>query len=262
MSSSGKPLILICNDDGFYSPGIQALAEVGQQFGDIVVIAPDRQQSAVGHSITISTPLRANKVKMQSGIDAIAVNGTPADCIKLAHDKLLDRKPDLVLSGINHGSNAGINIIYSGTVSAATEATILGYPAIAVSCVDYAEDADLSGCQQAAALVVDFVLKNGLPRGITLNVNAPSGPMKELVWTKQADSRYVEEYDGRVDPFNRPYYWMTGKFELLENGNDLDVSVIEQGKASVTPIQYDLTAHKFFESIKNNSFEANRADKK
>lgn len=250
MADRKKPLILICNDDGFYSPGIQALTEIAARFGDIKVIAPDRQQSAVGHSITISTPLRANKVKMHSGIDAIAVNGTPADCIKLAHDKLMDRKPDLVLSGINHGSNAGINIIYSGTVSAATEATILGYPAIAVSCAEFGEDADLSGCQEAAARMIEYVLKNGLPKGITLNVNAPAGPLKDLIWTKQADSRYVEEYDGRVDPFNRPYYWMTGKFELLEKGNDLDVSVLDQGMATVTPIQYDLTAHAFYDTVK------------
>lgn len=253
MSETNRPLILICNDDGFYSPGIQKLTEVALRFGEVRVIAPDRQQSAVGHSITISKPLRANKVKMPSGMDATAVNGTPADCIKLAHDKLMDRRPDLVLSGINHGSNAGINIIYSGTVSAATEATILGYPAIAVSCTDFAEDADLSGCAEAASRVIEFVLKNGLPKGVTLNVNAPAGPLKDLVWTKQADSRYVEEYDGRVDPFNRPYYWMTGKFELLENGSDLDVSVIEEGKASVTPIQYDLTAHGFFHEIKKKS---------
>jgi 5'-nucleotidase len=252
MSDTKRPLILICNDDGFYSPGIQALAEVAMRYGNVRVIAPDRQQSAVGHSISISNPLRANKVKMPSGIDATAVNGTPADCIKLAHDKLMDEKPDLVLSGINHGSNAGINIIYSGTVSAATEATILGYPAIAVSCADFTEDADLSGCQEAAAKVIEYVFKNGLPKGITLNVNAPAGPLKGLVWTKQADSRYIEEYDGRIDPFNKPYYWMTGKFELLENGSDLDVSVIEAGKASVTPIQYDLTAHAFFHEIKKS----------
>jgi 5'-nucleotidase len=249
-----RPLILICNDDGFFSPGIQALAEVASQFGDIKIVAPDRQQSAVGHAITMSIPLRANKVKMQSGIDAIAVTGTPADCIKLAHDKLMDRKADLVLSGINHGSNAGINIIYSGTVSAATEATILGYPAIAVSCTDFSEDADLTGCQQAAAKVIEFVLKNGLPKGVTLNVNAPAGPLKGLVWTRQAESRYVEEYDGRVDPFNRPYYWMTGKFELLEEGSDLDVTVIETGLGSVTPIQYDLTSHDFYELVRKQSF--------
>ncbi len=243
-------LILICNDDGYYSPGIRALAEVAAKYASVKIIAPDRQQSAVGHSITISTPLRANKVKMLNGMDAIAINGTPADCIKLAHDKFLDKKPDLVLSGINHGSNAGINIIYSGTVSAATEATILGYPAVAVSCAEFPEDVDLSGCQEAAARVIEYVFKNGLPRGVTLNVNAPAGPLKGLKWTRQADSRYVEEYDGRVDPFNRPYFWMTGKFELLEDGNDLDVKVLSEGMGTVTPIQYDLTAHEILKTMK------------
>ncbi len=250
MTPSQEKLILICNDDGYYSPGIRALAEVASKFGNVKIIAPDRQQSAVGHAITINTPLRATKVKMLNGMDAIAINGTPADCIKLAHDKLLDQKPDLVLSGINHGSNAGINILYSGTVSAATEATILGYPAIAVSCNEFREDADLSGCQEAAARVIDFVFKNGLPRGVTLNVNAPAGPLKELKWTRQADSRYVEEYDGRVDPFNRPYFWMTGKFELLDTGDDLDVKLLQEGFGTVTPIQYDLTAYSVFKAMK------------
>jgi 5'-nucleotidase len=250
MPANKKPLILICNDDGYYSKGILALTEVASNYGDVLVIAPDRQQSAVGHSITISTPLRANMVKMSNGMDAIAINGTPADCIKLAHDKLLDVKPDLVLSGINHGSNAGINIIYSGTVSAATEATILGYPGIAVSCKEFSEDADLSGCQEAAGRMIEFVLKNGLPKGITLNINAPAGPLKGLKWSRQADSRYIEEYDGRVDPHNRPYFWMTGKFELLAEGEDLDVRLIDEGYGSVTPIQYDLTAHEILKTFK------------
>lgn len=250
MTFDPNRLILICNDDGYYSTGIRALAEVAAKYAPVKIIAPDRQQSAVGHAITINTPLRANKVKMLNGMDAIAINGTPADCIKLAHDKFLEKKPDLVLSGINHGSNAGINIIYSGTVSAATEATILGYPAVAVSCAEFPEDVDLSGCQEAAARVIEYVFKNGLPRGVTLNVNAPAGPLKGLKWTRQADSRYVEEYDGRVDPFNRPYFWMTGKFELLEDGNDLDVKVLSEGMGTVTPIQYDLTAHEILKTMK------------
>lgn len=242
--------ILVCNDDGYYSPGIMALAETAARFGEVVVIAPDRQQSAVGHAITVTQPLRANKVKMLNGKNAIAVNGTPADCIKLAHDKLLDVKPDLVLSGINHGSNAGINTIYSGTVSAATEATILGYRAIAVSCMEFSEDADLSGCCEAAAKLIQLVLDNGLPDGVLLNLNAPAGPLKGAKWTRQANSRYVEEYEGRMDPYNRPYYWITGKFEVLEKGEDLDVEMLKQGYAAVTPIHYDLTAYKALEHLR------------
>lgn len=246
-----KPLILVCNDDGIFSNGITALAEVAKEFGDIEVVAPDRQQSAVGHAITISTPLRSQSFKLDNGYRGQAVNGTPADCIKLAHNQLLDRKPDLVVSGINHGSNAGINILYSGTVSAATEGTILGYPSIAVSCTDFSEDADLSGCKEAARRVIAYVLKNGIKKGVTLNLNAPAGPLKGIKWSRQAESRYVEEFEGRVDPHNRDYYWMTGKFELLEKDGGSDIDALEKGFASLTPIQYDLTAHDLLKSLEN-----------
>ncbi len=239
--SNSKPLILVCNDDGIFSPGIKALAEVALEFGEVVVVAPDRQQSAVGHAITMSVPLRANEMTVAKKYKGFAVNGTPADCVKLAHGNLLDRKPDLVLSGINHGSNAGINILYSGTVSAATEGTILGYPSIAVSCTAYPEQADLKGAQEAARRVVKFVLDKGLPKGVTLNVNAPEGEFKGIQWSRMADSRYVEEYEDRVDPFNRAYYWLTGQFELLDEGNDSDIHILNEGNATVTPIQYDLT---------------------
>jgi 5'-nucleotidase len=156
-----------------------------------------------------------------------------------------------VVSGINHGSNAGINIIYSGTVSAATEGTVLGYPSIAFSCTDFDEDADLSGSQDAARKVIRFVLENGLEKGVTLNLNAPSGPLKGIKWAHQAKSRYVEEFEGRVDPNNRDYYWMTGKFELLEKSGGTDIDAIENGYASLTPIQYDLTARDLLEKMKD-----------
>lgn len=242
-------LILVCNDDGIFSNGIRALADVARDFGDVAVVAPDRQQSAVGHSITIMDPLRTTSFELKNGLVGTAVNGTPADCVKLAHDQLLKRKPDLVLSGINHGSNAGINIIYSGTVSAATEGTILGYPSIAVSCMDFSEDADLTGAKEAAARAIEFVFKNGLPRGITLNVNAPSGPLKGLKWTRQADSRYTDEYEARVDPHKRPYFWITGRLQIFDEGDDVDINVLKEGIASITPIQYDLTAYRVYKEI-------------
>ena len=251
MSDKKKPLILVCNDDGIFSKGIMALVEVADEFGDLEVVAPDRQQSAVGHAITVSNPLRARPIKLDSRFSGQAVNGTPADCIKLAHDKLLDRKPDLVVSGINHGSNAGINILYSGTVSAATEGTILGYPSIAVSCTDFDEDADLTGCQSAARKVIKYVLENGLKKGVTMNLNAPSGPLKGVRWARQAESRYVEEFEGRIDPHNRDYYWMTGKFELLEKNGGSDIDVLEKGYASLTPIQYDLTSHELLKALRD-----------
>ena len=241
--------VLVCNDDGIFSPGIKALSEVAAEFGDVEIVAPDRQQSAVGHSITISQPLRVNRLKLGADPDKYgrAINGTPADCVKLAHDQLLSKAPDLVLSGINHGSNAGINIIYSGTVSAATEGTILGYPSIAVSCTEFSEDADLSGCKEATRRVIRFALENGLPKGITLNLNAPAGPLKDIRWARQADGRYVREYDSRIDPFNRPYYWLTGDLEVTDSREDLDVHLLKEGFATVTPIQYDLTDHAFFQ---------------
>jgi len=245
MSDNNKPLILVCNDDGIFARGIKNLAEVASEFGDIEIIAPDRQQSAVGHAITVSMPLRSQHFDVSPNFKGQAVTGTPADCIKLGHDQLMDRKPDLVVSGINHGSNAGINILYSGTVSAATEGTILGYPSIAVSCTDFDEEADLSGVKEAARRVIRLVLEEGLPKGVTLNLNAPSGPLKGIKWARQANSRYVEEFEGRIDPHDRPYYWTTGRMELLEQGDDLDVNVLEQGYASLTPIQYDLTAHSY-----------------
>ena len=243
MSDTERPVILVCNDDGIFSPGIRALAEVASEFGDVEIIAPDRQQSAVGHAVTVSTPLRSRSFQIDGRFNGQAVTGTPADSVKLAHDQLMKRKPDLVVSGINHGSNAGINILYSGTVSAATEGTILGYPSVAVSCTDYNEDADLSGAREAARRVIRFVFNQGLPKGITLNLNVPAGPLKGIKWSRQANSRYVEEFEGRVDPNNRSYYWMTGKLELLDEGDDLDVNVIEKGYASLTPIQYDMTAY-------------------
>ncbi len=243
--------MLVCNDDGIFSNGIKALAETAAEFGDVEVVAPDRQQSAVGHAITVTSPLRAQDFELSGRFKGYAVNGTPADCVKLAHNQLMDRKPDLIVSGINHGSNAGINIIYSGTVSAATEGTVLGYPSIAFSCTDFDENADLSGCRDAVRRVMQYVLDNGIERGVTLNVNAPSGPLKGIRWAHQAKSRYVEEFEGRVDPNNRDYYWMTGKFELLEKNGNTDIDALEDGFASITPIQYDLTARTLLDKLKN-----------
>lgn len=252
--SKKKPLILVCNDDGIFSPGIKALAEVAAEHGDVEIVAPDRQQSAVGHAITVSTPLRSRKFLIDGRFSGQAVSGTPADSVKLAHNQLLDRRPDLVVSGINHGSNAGINILYSGTVSAATEGTILGYPSIAISCTAYDEEADLVGAKSAAGKVISYVLSHGLPRGVTLNLNVPSGPLKGIKWARQANSRYQEEFVGRIDPSNRSYYWLTGTFELLEDEKDNDISVLEEGFAALTPIQYDLTAYPLLKEMENIRF--------
>ncbi len=251
MNNRDKPLILVSNDDGIFSPGIKALAEVSDEFAEVAIIAPDRQQSAVGHAITINTPLRSRSFTIDGKYSGQAVSGTPADSVKLAHNQLLKRRPDLVVSGINHGSNAGINILYSGTVSAATEGTILGYPSIAVSCTDFSEDADLTGAKDAARRVIRYVLNHGLPRGVTLNLNVPAGPLKGIRWARQADSRYVEEFEGRVDPNNRSYYWLTGKFQLLDRDEGNDINALESGFASLTPIQYDLTSYPLLRELEN-----------
>jgi len=251
MSNLDKPVILVCNDDGIFSPGIRALADVSSEFGDVEIIAPDRQQSAVGHAVTVSTPLRSRSFQIDGRFNGQAVTGTPADSVKLGHDQLMKRKPDLVVSGINHGSNAGINILYSGTVSAATEGTILGYPSIAISCTDFDEDADLSGAKEAARKVIRYVLNQGLPGGITLNLNVPAGPLKGIKWARQANSRYVEEFEGRVDPNNRSYYWLTGRLKLLEEGEDIDINVLDKGYASLTPIQYDMTAYTLLKNVED-----------
>lgn len=249
MSEKKRPSILVSNDDGIYSNGIKALAEVASEFGDVYIVAPDRQQSAVGHAITLEIPLRAQPIVVDGKYKGQAINGTPADCVKLAHDQLMEIKPDLVLSGINHGSNAGINILYSGTVSAATEGTVLGYPSIAVSCTDYDNDADLTGCKEATRRVIKLVLGKGLPKGVTMNVNAPAGEFKGIKWARMADSRYVEEYEARNDPFNKPYYWLTGKFELLDDGLDADIFILNEGFATITPIQYDLTDYSLLKDL-------------
>lgn len=254
MSKDNEPLILVCNDDGIFSKGILALAEVADEFGRVEIIAPDRQQSAAGHAITVSDPLRSQSMKIDGRFNGHAVTGTPADAVKLGHDQLLDQKPDLVVSGINHGSNASINILYSGTVSAATEGTILGYPSIAVSCNDFEEGADLTGPKEASRKVIKYVLENGLPRGVTLNLNAPSGPLKGIKWARQADSRYVEEFEERVDPNDQAYYWLTGKLKVLEEGKDLDLNVLKKGYASLTPIQYDLTAYSVLDEVEKVEF--------
>lgn len=251
MSNSDEPVILVCNDDGIFSPGIQALAEVADEFGEVHIIAPDREQSAVGHAVTVDTPLRSRAFQVDGRFNGQAVTGTPADSIKLAHDQLMKRKPDLVVSGINHGSNAGVNILYSGTVSAATEGTILGYPSIAVSCTDFDEEADLSGARDAARKVIGYVLSEGLPKGVTLNLNVPPGELRGIKWARQADSRYVEEFEGRVDPNNRSYYWLTGRLELLDEGEDLDINVLKKGFASLTPIQYDMTAYTLLKNVED-----------
>jgi 5'-nucleotidase len=240
-----KPLILVSNDDGITAPGIRALVEVMQEIGQVLVVAPDKPQSAMGHAITINHPLRLTKVEQFPGVESYQCTGTPVDCVKLAIDKLLARKPDLMVSGINHGSNSSINVIYSGTMSAAVEAAIDGMPAIGFSLCDYRWDADFEVVKPFVKRIAQEYLRNGLPYGTLLNVNlpVPEGGIKGIKVCRQAVAKWKEDFDERLDPFNRKYYWMTGRFVNMDKGEDTDEWALAHGYVSIVPTQFDLTDH-------------------
>lgn len=251
-----KPLILVTNDDGITAPGIKALIEVARKFGKVVVVAPDSPQSGMGHAITLTKPLRLHPTEMfDDDVDAYECSGTPVDCVKIAVDKVLRRKPDLCISGINHGSNSSINIIYSGTMSAAVEAALEGIPSIGFSLCDFAYDADFSGAQDAAEKVIAQVLEFGLADNTLLNVNVPKLKVAEIKGIKicrQAMAKWEEEFDARKDPHGREYFWLTGKFVNRDKGDDTDEWALANGFVSVVPVQYDLTAHHGINFINQN----------
>ncbi|MDZ4666673.1 MAG: 5'/3'-nucleotidase SurE [bacterium] len=241
-----KPLILITNDDGITAPGIRALVEAVKDLGEVIVVAPDSPQSAMGHAVTISKPLRLEKTKTYGEIHSYQCSGTPADCVKLAVDKVMHRKPDLLLSGINHGSNSSINILYSGTMSAAMEGAIEGIPSAGFSLCDFSYDADFTLASKIARSVAKNILQNGLPLGNLLNVNIPKIDNDSFKGTKvcrQAIAKWEEEFDERQDPNGKKYYWLTGKFVNYDKGDDTDEWALANGYASIVPVQFDLTAH-------------------
>ncbi len=253
--AAARPLILISNDDGIDAPGIVALAAAFLDAGEVWVVAPVSEQSAVGHAITVRDPVRARRWPFAApegaDVNAYAVTGTPADCIKLAVNQLLPRRPTLVVSGINRGPNTAVNVIYSGTVSAATEAAILGIDALAVSRCAW-DDGDYSDAARVARAVAARVLEHGLPPGVLLNVNVPALPLAEIrgiIPTRQARSRWEESFSERMDPFNQPYYWLSGTFVNLDEGENTDLAAVEAGYVSVTPIHYDLTAYGFLDTL-------------
>jgi len=249
--------ILVSNDDGIYSKGIIALREAMMEIGEVYVYAPHKQQSAVGHAITTHLPLRVNPYYMNGEFFGYAVTGTPADCVKLAVTTHMKEKPDLIVSGINHGSNTAINVIYSGTVSAATEGTILGVPSIAFSLTTYV-DFDFTYSKKVAQIIAKAVLKNGLPPGVLLNVNIPpvtEDKIKGIKVTKQGKSRWNDCFEKRVDPQQREYYWLTGTMESFEDDEGSDIRAIQENYVSVTPIQFDLTAYNFLEKLKQWEFK-------
>lgn len=250
-----KPLILVVNDDGITASGIKSLVQAVKDLGEVVVVAPDSPQSGMGHAITINKPLRLVPVNYFEGIKAYKCSGTPVDCVKLAVDKVLHKQPDLCVSGINHGSNSSINVIYSGTMSAAMEASFEGVPSIGFSLCDYLPDADFSASMVYAKLLCEQILAHGLPKHSLLNVNIPKLPLQQIKGMKicrQAVAKWEEEYLERTDPFGRPYYWLTGKFVNYDQGQDTDEYALANGYVSVVPVQHDLTAHHVIPFINEN----------
>jgi 5'-nucleotidase len=247
MSKSKKkdrPVILITNDDGILAPGIRNLVEAVKDLGKVVVVAPDKPQSGMGHAITIGLPLRLHPVTLFEGIEAFQCSGTPVDCVKLAVDKVLHRKPDICLSGINHGANHSINVIYSGTMSAAVEAAIESIPSAGFSLLDHSVEADFTGARQYARLVVQQMLSTNLDKHTVLNVNIPAVPaelIKGIRICKQAYAKYEEDFIERSDPNGKKYFWLTGDYVNLDKGRDSDVWALEHNYVSVVPVQFDLT---------------------
>ncbi|HTE09160.1 MAG TPA: 5'/3'-nucleotidase SurE [Flavitalea sp.] len=239
-----EPVILITNDDGITAPGIRNLVESVKDLGKVVVVAPDKPQSGMGHAITIGHPLRLTAVNSFENIEAYQCTGTPVDCVKLAVDKVLHRKPDICLSGINHGANHSINVIYSGTMSAAVEAAIESIPSIGFSLLDYSIDADFTAARKYARMLVIKMLNKTMDKHMILNVNFPAVPDKLIRGVRicrQAYAKYVEDFLERDDPHGRKYFWLTGEFVNFDKGRDTDVWALKHNYVSVVPVQFDLT---------------------
>lgn len=249
-----RPLILVTNDDGIVAPGIRNLVEVAATFGEVIVVAPDKPQSGQGHAITLNQPLRLRRVDIFEGIEAYECSGTPVDCVKLAKNVLLKgRNIALCVSGINHGSNASINIIYSGTMSAAMEASLEGINSIGFSLMDYSFQADFSAAKKAAASLIEDVLVNGMPGCNLLNVNIPKGSwesIKGIKICKQGEGNWVEEFQEGTDPRGEKYYWLTGKFVNLDSSEIADITALENGYVAVVPSGHDLTTYAAIDSLK------------
>ncbi|MFW5792930.1 MAG: 5'/3'-nucleotidase SurE [Bacteroidota bacterium] len=243
-----KPTILITNDDGIMAPGIRHLVKFMKELGNVVVVAPDKPQSGMGHAVTISSPLRLEKITAEDKHEEYSCSGTPVDCVKIAVNKVLNKKPDLLVSGINHGSNSSINVIYSGTMSAAIEGSMESIPSIGFSLHDSSYDANFEPAKKYIQKIAKNVLENGLPAGTCLNVNIPAVSEKNLKGIKicrQAKGNWEEAFDQRKDPRGENYYWLTGNFKVYENDNNTDESALKNNYISVVPVHFDFTAHDF-----------------
>ena len=247
-----RPLILVTNDDGITAPGIRKLIEIMTEIGDVVVVAPDSPQSGKGHAITINQTLSFEELKLDGPQRDFSCSGTPVDCVKIALDKILTRRPNLVVSGINHGSNSSINVIYSGTMSAAVEAGVEGLQAIGFSLSDFSWEADFDQAKDYIKSIVLKTLENPMPKGIVLNVNIPKLKKEEIKGIKvckQANAKWEESFDERVNPHGKKYYWLSGYFNNMDNSEDADETALSEGYISVVPVKFDLTAYEYIDSL-------------
>jgi 5'/3'-nucleotidase len=249
---NATPLILVTNDDSIEAKGIASLVEAVKPLGDIVVVAPDTVQSGKGHAITIHEPLRLKKSSMFSGVEAYTCSGTPVDCVKLGIYEIMKQRPTLLVSGVNHGSNAATNVLYSGTMSAAVEGAIEGIPSIGFSLLDFDPDADFEASIHYATLLSELVLKNGLAKGVCLNVNLPKGKVSDMEGIKicrQGRAFWEDSFDKRQDPFGGDYYWLTGDYKFTDKGEDTDLWALANNYVSVVPTQFDMTAHHIISNL-------------
>ncbi|MFV0378394.1 MAG: 5'/3'-nucleotidase SurE [Mangrovibacterium sp.] len=250
-----RPLILVTNDDGIYAKGLKELIEVMRLFGDVVVIAPEAAMSGMSNAITTNQPLRASKIEEDEGYVAYKCSGTPVDCVKMGFNQLLDRQPDFVVSGINHGSNSSISVIYSGTIGAAIEGCLHGVTSIGFSLCDYDSDADFTRAKMWVARIFQAVAQYGLPHFTCLNVNIPQGEVRGVKVCRQTAGKWVEELDKRSDPGGRDYYWLSGYFKNFEpDVPGTDMHALENQYVSVVPVTVDMTSYKAMEQMKKWRF--------
>ncbi len=255
-----RPNILLTNDDGINAPGIAALVEAVISLGEVHVVAPISEMSAMGHAITLSDPIKMVEITRDGNFFGYGIGGTPSDCIKLAIHGQIIPQPDLVISGINQGANLGIDIIYSGTVAGAYEGSILGVPSMAISLNSFTRK-DFSTAARIAHYFAKKILKNGLPQGTLLNINVPNADMSEIAGIKivrQGQAEYNEHFERRLDPRQRVYFWLSGVRNYKDFSEDLDEIAIQQNFVTVTPIQYDLTNYGFMQRV--NEWELNLGD--
>jgi 5'-nucleotidase len=245
-----KPLILVSNDDGYDSPGIMELAKSMSKLGDVIIAAPDRQMSAVSSALSVAKPLRVRKMKIND-FDVYSVNGTPTDTVKIAVSELLDKKPDLIVSGINHGANTSINVLYSGTVAAAIEGVLLGIPSIAFSISSHDYSADLKYAGEYSTIIAKEIIDNPPDEGTLINVNFPTEDIKGIKATKLSSAKWNDKYSRRIDPFNREYFWFAGEYFLPENQDETsDDIALKNGFISVTPLKFDFNDYNYLEKLK------------